>query len=168
MAIFVALTLSDGVTPFTRAADAEPQSNVQLDISTAKPRAVEALTAQRIVRDYGQAWANLAEAFNGGNAESIGQNFTGVARDNLIAAINSQKQSGVHSRYLNQTHKLEAVFYSPEGDVMKLHDTATCDLQVLDGTNVIRGENVTLNYIVLMTPGADRWVVRQIQAVPSF
>jgi hypothetical protein len=25
-----------------------------------------------------------------------------------------------------------------------------------------------VNYIVLMTPGADRWVVRQLQAVPHF
>jgi hypothetical protein len=25
-----------------------------------------------------------------------------------------------------------------------------------------------VHYIVLMTPGADRWVIRQLQSVPEF
>jgi len=60
------------------------------------------------------------------------------------------------------------VFYAPEGDVMELHDTAEYQLQIRDGDTPIHDEHVTVRYVVLMTPGADRWVVRQLQAVPQF
>jgi hypothetical protein len=51
---------------------------------------------------------------------------------------------------------------------MELHDTAQYDLQlVADGKN-IQDEHVVLRYVVLMTPAADRWVIRQLQAVPQF
>jgi hypothetical protein len=63
---------------------------------------------------------------------------------------------------------VEAVFYAPEGDVMELHDTAEYQLQLLDGSKVIHDENVVMHYVVLMTPAADRWVVRQLQAVQRF
>jgi hypothetical protein len=63
---------------------------------------------------------------------------------------------------------VEAVFYAPEGDVMELHDTAEYQLQLLDGSKVIHDENEVMHYVVLMTPAADRWVVRQLQAVQRF
>jgi hypothetical protein len=47
---------------------------------------------------------------------------------------------------------------------MQLRDHAQFDLQVLDGDKVIYEEPVNGEYIVLMTPGADRWMVRQMQA----
>jgi hypothetical protein len=154
--------------PHVLAADGDAGSNVQFDASKAKPRAVEALTSQRILHDYDLAWKNLAEAFNDSIPELVGAYFVGPANDALVSAINDQQKTGVHTHYLNQNHKLVAVFYSPEGDVMELHDTVVCDLQLLDGANVIHDEHTTLYYVVLMTPAADRWVVRQLQAVPSF
>ena len=51
---------------------------------------------------------------------------------------------------------------------MELHDTAEYQLQIRDGGRVIDDEHVVVHYIVLMTPAADRWVVRQFQAVPQF
>jgi hypothetical protein len=51
---------------------------------------------------------------------------------------------------------------------MELHDTAEYQLQLLDGSKVIHDENVVMHYVVLMTPAADRWVVRQLQAVQGF
>ena len=52
--------------------------------------------------------------------------------------------------------------------MIELHDTAEYDLQVLDGDKTVHSEHVVLRYVVLMTPGADRWVIRQLQAVPEF
>jgi len=72
------------------------------------------------------------------------------------------------SRYLSQAHKLEAIFYAPEGDVIELHDVAEYDFQVLDGSKTIHTEHAVVRYVVLMTPGADRWVIRQLQSVQQF
>jgi hypothetical protein len=51
---------------------------------------------------------------------------------------------------------------------MELHDTAQYPLQIRDGDKTVHNERVTVHYVVLMTPAADRWVVRQLQAVPQF
>ena len=37
------------------------------------------------------------------------------------------------------------------------------DIDVMDGDKVIHSEQVNLQYIVLMTPGADRWLVRDLE-----
>ena len=47
---------------------------------------------------------------------------------------------------------------------MELRDHAQFDMQVLDGGKVIYDEPVNADFMVLMTPGADRWLVRQLQA----
>jgi len=94
--------------------------------------------------------------------------FVGTANAWLTSAVTNQRNSGLSSRYLNQNHKVDAVFYAPEGDMIELHDTANYDLQIFDGGKSIHDEHVVVHYVVLMTPGADRWVVRQLQAVPQF
>jgi hypothetical protein len=94
--------------------------------------------------------------------------FAGNANAWLTNAVTSQRSRGLSSRYLNQNHKVEAVFYAPEGDMIELHDTADYDLQIFDGGKTIHDEHVVVHYVVLMTPGADRWVIRQLQAVPQF
>ncbi len=92
----------------------------------------------------------------------------GTANAWLADGVKGQRRSGLSSRYLNQRHKVEVAFYAPEGDMIELHDTAEYDLQVLDGDKTVHSEHVVLRYVVLMTPGADRWVIRQLQAVPEF
>lgn len=148
------------------AADSAPQ--VVLNTAKATPRSMEDLTEKALLRDYKFAWANLEQAIESNSTAPLNALFTGTASKWLNDAIATQRQNGMTSRYLNQNHKVEAVFYSPEGDVVEMHDTADYDLEVLDGSKTIHSEHVTVRYVVLMTPGADRWVIRQLQSVPQF
>jgi len=52
--------------------------------------------------------------------------------------------------------------------VIELHDIAEYDLEIHDGGKTIHSEHAIVHYIVLMTPAADRWVIRQLQAVREF
>jgi hypothetical protein len=148
------------------AADAAVQ--VQLDTKKAGPRAVESLTERGILRDYRFAWTSMAQALEFNTLDPLEGAFSGDAKQWLRQTVASQRQSGLSQRYLDQNHQLEAVFYAPEGDVMELHDTAQYQLQIRDGDRTIHDERVVVHYVVLMTPGADRWVIRQLQAVPQF
>ena len=148
------------------AADASPQ--VILNVSKAAPREVETLTQRALLRDYKFAWTNLAQALESNSVGPLNGLFVGTANNWLKDAINSQSQAGLSSRYSNQAHKVEAVFYAPEGDVIELHDVAEYDFQVLDGSKTIHSEHAVVRYVVLMTPGADRWVIRQLQSVQQF
>ena len=147
-------------------ADSLPR--VTLDSSKAGPRAMESLTERAILRDYQFAWANLAEALESNSTVPLNDLFAGNASSLLNETVRAQRRTGLRSRYSNQAHKLQAVFYAPEGDVMELHDAAEYDLELLDGSKTIHTQHITLDYVVLMTPGADRWVIRQLQSVPQF
>ncbi len=148
------------------AADGTPQ--VTLNVAKAGPRTVESLTERAIVRDYKFAWSNLNIALETNSADSLNGLFVGTANDWLREAVKSQSRNGMTSHYLNQVHKVDAVFYAPEGDVIELHDSAEYDLEIRDGNKAIHNEHAIVDYVVLMTPGADRWVIRQLQAVPHF
>src|SRR5215831_8175536 len=148
------------------AADNAP--HVTLDTNKANPRAVEPLTQRAIIRDYKFAWGNIDSALASNSHTPLNGLFAGSASDWLKGTLDGQRQSGVTSRYLNQNHKLEAVFYAPAGDVIELHDTAEYDLEIHDSGKVIHSEHAVVHYVVLMTPAADRWVIRQLQAVPQF
>jgi hypothetical protein len=150
----------------TIAADSSP--TVEMQSNQAGPRTLEPLTENRIVRDYRFAWESLAQALESNSVSPLNGPFEGAASAWLHEAVINQRRSGLSSRYRNQVHKVEAVFYAPEGDLVELHDTAEYDLQLLDGSRAIHDQHVTLRYVVLMTPGADRWIVRQLQAVPRF
>ncbi|HEY6768888.1 MAG TPA: hypothetical protein VI386_29390 [Candidatus Sulfotelmatobacter sp.] len=139
-----------------------------LDISKAGPRAVEAQTQQSVLRDYRLAWSSIAQALLANTLDPLEATFTGEAKRSLIDEVNAQRRSGLSSRYDNQDHKVQAVFYGPEGDVIELHDTAEYQLQIMDGSKGIHDQHVVIKYVVLMTPAADRWVVRHLQAVPEF
>jgi hypothetical protein len=141
---------------------------VQLDTKQTGPRALENLTEHRIIRDYRAAWIGMADALASNALDPLEGSFTGEAKQWLTATVTSQRQTGLSQRYVDQSHSLEAVFYAPEGDVMELHDTAQYQLQILDGGQLVHSESVVVRYVVLMTPGADRWVIRQLQAVPGF
>jgi hypothetical protein len=141
---------------------------VQLNSRQAGPRTIETLTERAIVRDYRSAWSGMALALESNTADPIGGQFTGAAKQLLNDTVASQRKSGLRQQYSNQIHKLEAVFYAPEGDVIELQDTFECQRQVLDGAKVVNDEHMVVHYVVLMTPSADRWVVRHLQAVQHF
>ncbi len=151
---------------FSYAADTAVR--VQLNVKNAGPRAVESLTERGILRDYRFAWTSMAQALEFNTLDPLEGPFSGDAKQWVRKTVSSQQQSGISQRYLDQSHQVEAVFYAPEGDVMELHDTAQYQVQVLDGNKTIRDEHIVVHYVVLMTPGADRWVIRHLQAVPKF
>ena len=165
-ATVIAIVVITILAHYSVGADTAPQ--VVLNTSKAAPRSVETLTERALLRDYKFAWVNLEQAMESDSAAPLAGLFTGTANAWLTGAVTGQRRSGLTSRYLNQSHKVEAAFYAPEGDLIELHDTAEYDLQILDGDKTIHNEHVTLRYVVLMTPGADRWVIRQLQAVPEF
>jgi len=142
--------------------------NVDMNVSHAGPRAVEPLLERGILRDYRIAWISMAHALEFNAADALSGPFVSTARDTLMNNVSSQRRSGISTRYLNQNHKVEAVYYAPEGDVIELHDAADYQLQILDGGKLIHDEHVVMHYVVLMTPASDHWVVRQLQAVSQF
>ena len=163
LAIVFALTY---LTCTAFAADTAVQ--VQLDTKNAAPRAVESLTERGILRDYRFAWTSMAQALELNTIDPLEGPFAGEAKQQLRDSVTSQQHTSLSQQIENQNHRVEAVFYAPEGDVMELHDTAEYQLRIIDGGKVIHDEHVVMHYIVLMTPGADRWVIRQLQAVSQF
>jgi len=141
---------------------------VVLSVSKAGPRAVEPLTERSLLRDYTFAWSSLALALESNSEGLLNGLFAGDASDWLHEAVKHQEKNRLTSRYLNQSHKVEVVFYAPEGDVIELHDLAEYDYEIVDAGKVVHNEHVIVRYVVLMTPGADRWVVRQLQSVQQF
>jgi hypothetical protein len=163
LVLCAAFALLLSVTCF--AADAP---RVQFDTSNIGPRQMEDVTGRNIPRDWGRAWQTMAEAFEQNRPDLLGHYFTGFAQQKLAAAIAAQEKSGLRTRYIDHGHKLAAYFYSPDGGALELHDTADLEIQVLDGNSVVHSERVTLHYIGLMTPAADHWEVRLLQAVAKF
>jgi hypothetical protein len=147
---------------------ADSAVHVELDVKKAGPRSVESLTEQVILRDYRFAWTSIAQALEFNTLDPLEGAFTGESKQALSQSVTSQQRSGLSQRYVGQNHKVEAVFYAPEGDVIELHDTAEYQLQILDGGKLIHEEHVVVHYVALMTPAADRWTVRHLQAVPQF
>jgi hypothetical protein len=166
--VLLALCLVSGLLGWcSTVAVAQDSPQVKLILETAGSRAVEPLTERNIVRDYTAAWKTLAEASENSSADLLDSYFAGDAKTVFRRALSGQQTTGVTVRYLHQLHNLKALFYAPEGDVMELQDAAEYELQILSGKEVIHDEHVTVQYIVLMTPAADRWVVRHLQAVPA-
>jgi hypothetical protein len=163
--IVAAFALCLSSTFYSRAAD---MVQVQLETKKAQPRAVESLTERGILRDYRFAWTSMAHALEFNTLDPLEGPFTGDAKQWLRDTVLSQRNSGLSQRYSAQSHRLEAVFYAPEGDVMELHDTAEYQLQFLDSGKVVRDEHIVQHFVVLMTPGADHWMIRQLQAVAQF
>jgi hypothetical protein len=141
--------------------------HVELNADNIGPREIEDLTSQSVPRDYGLAWQTMEQALDENRPGLLDGYFTGDAKEDLKARVAGQLKSGLRTRFQDRGHKLDAIFYAPAGDAMQLRDHAQFDIQVLDGSKVIYEEPLNLEYMVLMTPGADRWLVRQIQAIPG-
>jgi len=141
--------------------------HVEFNADNIAPREIEDLTSQSVPRDYSFAWQTMAQALDENRPALLDGYFTGVAKQDLKDRVNAQLKSGLRTRYQDRGHKLEAIFYAPAGDAMELRDHAQVDVQILDGGKVIYEEPLSVEYIVLMTPGADRWLVRQIQGLPN-
>lgn len=146
-------------------ADSLPQ--VQLNADGIAPRPIEELTGRNVTRDYANAWRDLSEALDRNQSDLLNAYFTGFAKDNVSKLISDQKKTGVRVRYIDHGHQVKAFFYAPDGGEMQLLDKAKIEQQVLAGDQVIQQENTTRQYLVLMTPGADRWFIRSLELIPD-
>jgi hypothetical protein len=162
-ATLIALFVASSLCSFAQ----DPGVQVQLESSKAGPRVMESLTERGIVRDYRLAWTSMSRALESNSLEPLDGPFAGEAKQWLRQTITG-RPSGLSQRYVEQDHKLTVIFYAPEGDAVELHDTARYRLQLMDGGKVVIDEPMVVHYVVLMTPSADRWMVRQLQAVPEF
>jgi hypothetical protein len=136
---------------------------VDLNANRIGPRAIEDLTMHSVPRDYALAWQMMERALEENRPDLLDAYWTGFAKDKLRARIQGQMQSGVHTVYQDRGHQLDAIFYAPGGDAMQLRDHAQLELQVFDGGKLIYQEPLKVDYLVVMTPGADRWLVRELE-----
>lgn len=143
-------------------------AEVSLNVQNAAPRQVEDTTQKAVARDYATAWQAMAEALDRNQVNLLTTNFAGTALEKLTATIGEQSKTGLHQRFIDKGHKVEAIFYSPEGSAMELQDTLQLQIQLMDGDKVIRSEDATVHYIALLTAAENSWKVRVLQAVPSF
>lgn len=138
---------------------------VHLDADGLSPRPIEALTETTIVRNYALAWRDLAGALESDQAEGLADEFVGFAKDRLTQRIGDQKETGVRVRIVDHGHHLKAVFYSMDGTAMQLLDQAQLEIQTFGGDKLLDTQNAPHEYMVLMTPGADRWYVRDLEEI---
>lgn len=147
------------------AAQSLPQ--VHLDAEGLTPRPIEQLTGTAIARDYALAWVDMVSALESGQPGSLNEEFVGFAKDQLAQRVAEQNRVGVHVRIVDHGHHLKAVFYSADGSAMQLFDSADLEIQIFDGGKLLDTESVPHEYVVLMTPGADRWYVRDLEEVSA-
>jgi len=131
------------------------------------PRLIEQRTGEAVTHDYAQAWQDLAAALDANRTDLLGDYFTGQAKVRFTQRIKEQSNAGLRTRYQDNGHRVKAVFYSVDGGEMQLEDEAQLEVQVFDGNKLIYTSNSSQKFLVLMTPGSDRWYVRSLESVPD-
>jgi hypothetical protein len=160
----VVLVIS-GAVPLLKRILADTKPSVQLEVKNAQPREVEDVTQNAIVRDYTLAWQAISTALANNSLQPLNENFAGFALDRLTQRVKDQKQNGLTTRIVDRGHKVEAIFYSPDGSAIELKDTASIETQVLDGGTVIHSDQAQIHYYAVMTGAEDRWKVRVLESV---
>lgn len=140
---------------------------VVLSAESLAPRPIEQRTGEAVTHDYAQAWQDLADGLNANRTDLLGDYFTGEAKLRLTQRISDQKKTGLRTQYRDNGHRVKAVFYSVDGEEMQLEDQVQLEVQVFDGQKMIYTSNSAQKYLVLMTPGSDRWYVRSLESVPD-
>ncbi len=151
-------------------AQSTPQSmlpEVRLDAGGLTPRPIEELTGTTVARHYALAWRDLAQALESNQSERLSEEFIGFAKDRLVQRIGEQQRTGVHVRIEDHGHHLKAVFYSTDGTAMQLFDKVQLVTQTYDGNKLLDTQTSPHEYMVLMTPGADRWYIRDLEEVSA-
>jgi hypothetical protein len=138
---------------------------VTLSAEALSPRPIEQRTGEAVTHDYAQAWQDLAISLNSNRTDLLGDYFAGEAKRRIASRITDQKRSNLRTEYVDGGHRVKAVFYSVDGGEMQLEDQAQLEVRVFDGDKLISTSNSTQKYLVLMTPGSDRWYVRFLESV---
>lgn len=163
----LALAGTFGATAFLRAAAANTKPKVELNVDQAVPREVDDAVRQAIIRDYSSAWQAIGTALVDNNISPLNDNFIGFALDKLTQRVTDQQHAGLKTRLTDRGHKVEAIFYSPDGSAIELKDAAIIDTEVLDGNSVIHSDRAEIHYYVVMTGAEDRWKVRVLESAPE-
>lgn len=127
-------------------------------------RPLEKQTESAVVRDYLASWQSLRMALDQNQAALLDVDFVGTARTKLAETIAEQAAAGIHARYLNPSHQLQFVFYSPEGSSIEMVDTVSYVEELREGDQLLATQPITARYLVVMTPAEVRWKVRVFQA----
>jgi hypothetical protein len=159
----IAIAIS-GAVPLLERIFADTKPSVQLNVKSAQPREVEEVTQNAIVRDYTLAWQAIGTSLSSNTLQPLNDNFAGFALDKLTQRVKDQKQNGLTTRIIDRGHKVDAIFYSPDGAAIELKDTASIETQVLDGSTVIHSDQAQIQYYAVMTGAEDRWKVRVLES----
>jgi len=159
----LALAVS-GAVPLLQRILADTRTPIQITVKDAQPREVEEVTQKAIQRDYTAAWQALSTALANNSLKPLNDNFSGFALDKLTQRVKDQKEHGITTRIIDRAHKVNAIFYSPDGSAIELKDTATIETQILDGGKVIHSDQAQIHYYTVMTGAEDRWKVRVLES----
>lgn len=159
----IALAVS-GAMPLLQRIFADTKPQVQLNVKNAQPREVEEVTQTAVLRDYTRAWEAISTSLANNSLQPLNENFTGFALDKLTQRVKDQKQQGLSTRIIDHGHKVDAIFYSPDGAAIELKDTASIETQVLEGGKVIHSDQAQIHYYAVMTGAEDRWKVRVLES----
>ena len=159
----VAIAIS-GAVPLLEHIFADTKPAVQLNVKNAQPREVEDVTQTAIVRDYTLAWQAISTSLANNTLQPLNENFAGFALDKFTQRVKEQKQNGLKTRIIDHGHKVDAIFYSPDGAAIELKDTASIETQILDGATVIHSDQAQIQYYAVMTGAEDRWKVRVLES----
>jgi hypothetical protein len=141
----------------------EPSVRVE-PVDPSSPRTLEDQTQQAVVRDYLLAWQTLRSALQANRTDLLDTTFVGVAREKLIDTIREQQKLGIQTHYVDRSHDLKLVFYSPEGLSVQLLDEVEYDVQVQDHDKQLVTRHVRTRYVAVLSPTEVRWKVRIFQA----
>jgi hypothetical protein len=138
---------------------------VILNAESITPRAIEQRTGEMVTHNYAQAWQDMAACVETNRTDLVNDYFTGEAKARLTHLISDQRKSDLRTHYEDRGHEVKAVFYSADGGEIQLEDRAQVEVQIFDGQKMIYSSASPRKYLVLMTPGADRWYVRSLESV---
>jgi hypothetical protein len=138
---------------------------VVLNAGSITPRSIEQRTGEMVTHNYAQAWQDLVTCVEANRTDLLNDYFTGEAKARLTHLISDQRRSGLRTHYEDHGHEVKAVFYSADGGEMQLEDRAQVEVQIFDGQKMVYSSTSLRKYLVLMTPGADRWYVRSLESV---
>lgn len=141
----------------------EPAVHVE-PVDSSSPRELEQQTQEAVVRDYLLAWQTMNRAMQANQPDLLDATFVGVAKEKLADTIHDQQKLGIQTHYIDRSHDLKLVFYSPEGLSIQLLDTVEYDVELMDHDKVQATQHVRTRYVAVLSPTEVRWKVRIFQA----
>lgn len=127
----------------------------------------EGVTEKSVIRDYLESWKSMRNALDSNQASLLSPWFVGTAHDKIAEAIAQQAKAGIHTQYVDRSHDLQIIFYSPEGLSIELSDNVVYDEQVMQGGTTLATQTISAHYLAVLTPSDVRWTVRILQPEPE-